>query len=329
MDSLPVIAVIGATGAQGGGVIRAMYAEPERRFAARAITRKPDSQSARALAAEGVEVCLGNLDDATTLERAFTAVHAVYAVTNYWEHRCPERELAQAYNIATAARRAGVRHIVWSTLEDTRSQASLTDSRLPTLLGRYKVPQMDAKGESDSFFRDLPTTFLRTSFYWDNLIHFGMAPRPDGNGTWSLVLPMGDRKLPGIAASDIGACAFGIFKRGAELIGHTIGIAGEHLTGQEMAQALSDALGEPAHHVHLPWSQFAQLAFANSRELASMFQYMHDCNVGFRAPRSVETSRALHPGLMSFRRWLDKNAARIPRKPNEQLSSHNNLQRGG
>ena len=89
----------------------------------------------------------------------------------------------------------------------------------------------------------MPTTFLLTSFYWDNFIYFGMGPKRSPDGTLAITLPMGDKKLPGIAAEDIGKCAYGIFKRGHEYIGKTIGIAGEHLTGDEMAAALYAGTG--------------------------------------------------------------------------------------
>ena len=313
MKTRPVIAVIGATGTQGSGLIRAIHGDPARAFHARAITRNPNSPSAAALAAEYAEVCCGNLDEPDSLARALHGVHGLYAMTNYWEHGSPEREIAQAYNIATAARSAGVRHVVWSTLEDTRVRVPLSDCRMPTLHNRYKVPHMDAKGESDAFFRDLPTTYLRTSFYWDNLIHFGMEPQPDPHGQIGFLLPMGDRKLPGIAANDIGACALGVFKRSSELVGRTIGIAGEHLTGKQMAQALASAFGEAVRHTTMPHSQYAQLGFPGADDLANMFQYKHDFNLEFCSERSVERTRELHPKLMSFQQWLATNAVRIPR----------------
>ena len=108
---------------------------------------------------------------------------------------------------------------IWSTLEDTRKWVPLDDDRMPTLMGKYKVPHFDAKGEADQFFATLgvPTTFLLTSFYWDNLIYFGMGPKQGPDGTLAITLPMDDKKLPGIAAEDIGKCAYGIFKRGREL----------------------------------------------------------------------------------------------------------------
>ena len=312
MSNLPLIAVLGATGAQGNGLVRAILADQPRRFAVRAITRKVDSAAARELSALGAQIHQGDSDDLASLERAFAGAYGVYAMTNFWEHFSPSRELSQAANIARAARTAAVKHVIWSTLEDTRLRVPLTDDRMPTLMERYKVPHLDAKGEANALFHDLPTTYLHTSFYWDNFIHFGMGPRRAADGTLELVLPMGDRRLPGIAAVDIGACAYGVFARGSTLVNRSIGIAGEHLTGSEMAAAFAAALNEPVRYVAIASRAYAQLGFPGADDLANMFQYKHDFNEEFCAARPLLLSRALNPRLLSFRDWLALNAMRIP-----------------
>ncbi|HRQ63556.1 MAG TPA: NmrA/HSCARG family protein [Xanthomonadaceae bacterium] len=312
MPTRPVIAVIGATGAQGGGLARAILADPARQFTLRAITRKPDSPAANALAQAGAEIVHGDLDEPETLARAFAGAWGLFAVTNFWEHFTPEREYLQAGHIATAAREAGVGHLIWSTLEDTRRLVPLTDSRMPTLMGRYKVPHFDAKGEADALFAGLPVTFLLTSFYWDNLIHFGMGPRRGEDGSLQFVLPMGERKLPGIAAADIGPCALSLFRQGGPAIGQHVGIAGEHLTGAQMAAELSRVLGEPVQHVDMAFADYAALGFPGADDLANMFHYKHDFHESFRAARPVDRTRALYPDLMGFRQWLERNVQGLP-----------------
>ena len=138
-----------------------------------------------------------------------------------------------------------MRHVIWSTLEDTRKWVPLTDDRMPTLMGNYKVPHFDAKGNPTCCFTEagVPTTFLLTSFYWENFIYFGMGPKTGPDGKLAITLPMADKPLPGIAAGDIGKCAFGIFKGGTPTSARPVGIAGEHLTGTQMAAAFSRALG--------------------------------------------------------------------------------------
>ncbi|HJS37011.1 MAG TPA: NmrA/HSCARG family protein [Burkholderiales bacterium] len=307
-----VIAVIGATGAQGGSLARAILADPAGGFRVRAITRKADSEKARALARAGAEVVVADLDDAASLERAFAGAHGAFCVTNFWEHFSPEKEVAQARNMAHAARAAGVRHVVWSTLEDTRKRVPLTDGRMPTLLGRYKVPHFDGKGEADGEFAGLPVTYLVTSFYWDNFIHFGMGPRRGADGRLAFGFPMGDKKLPGIAAEDIGKCAYGVFARGAELIGKTVAVAGEHLTGREMAAALTQALGQDVAYQDMAPEAYRALGFPGADDLGNMFQYKRDFNDEFRRPRSVEATRALNPALQGFAQWLAANKTAIP-----------------
>jgi uncharacterized protein YbjT (DUF2867 family) len=314
MADRKIIAVVGATGAQGGGLARALLADESGTFAVRALTRNVAGPKAQALAQRGADVAAADLDDPASLDRAFDGAHGVFGVTNFWEHLSPERELAQAHAIAQAAKRTGVRHVIWSTLEDTRAKVPLDDARMPTLLGRYKVPHFDAKGEADHLFADagVPTTYLLTSFYWDNLIHFGMGPRRGPDGTLAFVLPMRDRKLPGIAVDDIGACAAAIFRKGSATIGQRIGIAGEHLSGAEMAAGLARAFGEPVRHVDMNWDDYRALGFPGADDLGNMFQFKHDFNDFFRGSRSVEASRALHHGLQSFDTWLARRANQIP-----------------
>jgi uncharacterized protein YbjT (DUF2867 family) len=314
MSTKKIITVFGATGAQGGGLARAILEDRDGPFAVRAVTRDPGSTGARALAAAGAELVAADLGDAAAVARAMDGAYGAYCVTFFWAHFSPERELAEARTMAGAARVAGLQHVIWSTLEDTRRWMALDDPRMPTLMGKYKVPHFDAKGEADQFFRDagVPVTFLLTSFYWDNLIHFGSGPKPGADGTLEFVLPMGKAKLSGIAAEDIGRCAHGILRRGAEFVGRTVGIAGEHLTGAEMAAALARAFGREVRHLDVPPEVYRGFGFPGADDLGNMFQVKRDFNEAFRAARSVEFSRSLNPRLQNFAQWLEANAARIP-----------------
>jgi uncharacterized protein YbjT (DUF2867 family) len=317
MSLVPLITVFGATGAQGGGLARALLQAADRPFRVRAVTRRPGSASARALARQGAEIVAADLDDAASVEHAMRGAHGVFAVTNFWEHRSPERELQQAEHLAEAARRADVRHVIWSTLEDTRRFVEPDGSVMPLLDGGYNVPHFDAKGEADTFFtgRCLPLTRLLTSFYWDNLIHFGLQPQRDAQGRLALRLPMGDAALPGIASADIGACAAALFRQGEAAIGRRVGIAGEHLSGAQMAARLSYALGEPVRHDALDPTDYVRLGLAGGAEMANMFQFKRDFSDEYRTVRDVDATRALHPGLMRFDDFLARHAAQIPIAP--------------
>lgn len=307
--------IFGATGAQGGGVVRRLLARRDPHLRVRALTRAPASPAAQALAGRGAEIVRADLDDPRSLEAALAGSDAVFAVTNFWEHGSPERELAQARHIAHAVHQARVSHLVWSTLEDTRRYVPLDDARLPTLMQHYKVPHLDAKGAANALFRacGVPTTLLHTSFYWDNLIHFGMEPQPGPDGVLQFVLPMGDKPLPGIAAEDIGACAAELLLRGPQRETQSLGIAGEHLTGAQMAAQLAEALGRPVRHIDMSRAQYAALGFPGAEELANMFAFKREFNDEFCARRNVAASRALHPQLLDFRQWLARHAGALAR----------------
>ena len=300
--------------AQGGGLVRAILSDVNRGFTARALTRNLNSDKATELAKFGADVVAADLDEIESLKRAFEGAYGAFCVTNFWEHFSPEKELAQATNMAHAAKEAGLEHVIWSTLEDTRQWVPLDDNRMPTLMGKYKVPHLDAKGEANQLFTDMgvPTTFLLTAFYWDNFIHFGMGPKRSPDGTLAITLPMGEKKLPGIAAEDIGKCAYGIFKRGREYIGKTVGIAGGHLTGDEMAAALTDALGEKVRYNAVAPEVYRGFGFPGAEDLGNMFQFKHDFNAYYCGVRDLEEARVLNPSLQSFEAWLARNKGRIP-----------------
>lgn len=314
MADRKIIAVVGATGAQGGGLVRAIVNDKGGAFTARALTRDVNSSKAKELAKQGAEVVVANLDDVESLKRAFAGAYGAFCLTNFWEHFSPEKEFAQAKAMAEAAKHAGLKHVIWSTLEDTRKWVPLSDNRMPTLMGKYKVPHFDSKGEADDVFRRLgvPTTFLLTSFYWDNLIYFGMGPKKGPDGKLAFTLPMGDKKLPGIAAEDIGKCALGIFTKGHEFIGKTVGVAGEHVNGAQMAAALTKALGQEVRYNDVTPEVYRTFGFPGAEDLGNMFQFKRDFEQVFCGARDLNVSRSLNPALQTFDTWLARNKSRIP-----------------
>lgn len=312
MADKKIIAVVGSTGSQGGGLVRAILADPSGGFAARAITRDVNKDKAKALAAAGAEVVSADLDSVESLKKAFAGAYGVYGVTNFWEHFSGEKEKAQARNIAEAAKAAGVKHVIWSTLEDTRKLMSPNDTRMPILQEKYRVPHFDAKAEADAYFNGLPVTYLVTSFYWDNLYLFALAPKKDKDGVYSWTYPMGTAKLPGIAADDIGKVAYGIFKAGQQYIGKTVGIAGESLSFDEMSEKISKGLGiSPVKFNAVDANVFRSWGFPGADEYGNMFQVYRDFEKEVNAARSIPTAKALNPALQSFDQWLANNKAKV------------------
>jgi uncharacterized protein YbjT (DUF2867 family) len=314
MTDKKIIAVAGGTGAQGGGLVEAILGDPDGGFTARVLTRDIHSDKAIALAKRGAEVVAADIDDAESLQRAFRGAYGAYCVTFFWDHFSAERELAEANRMARVAKQEGLKHVIWSTLEDTRRWVPLDDDRMPTLMGKYKVPHFDAKGEANHFFTDhgVPTTFLLTSFFWDNLIYFGMGPTKGADGTLVFTMPMADKKLPGIASVDIGKCAYGIFARNDEFIGKTVGISGEQLTGHQMAEQLGKALGQPVRYNAVTPEEYRTYGFPGADDLANMFQFKRDFEEDFCAARDPAHSRTLNPALQTFAQWLALNKGRIP-----------------
>jgi uncharacterized protein YbjT (DUF2867 family) len=315
MAEKKIIAVVGATGNQGGGLVRAILGDTSSSFAVRALTRDVESEKALELAKLGADVVQADLDIGASLKTAFDGCFGAFCVTFFWEHFVPEKELVQAAAMAQAAKSAGLKHVVWSTLEDTRKLVPLTDNRMPTLMEKYKVPHFDAKAEANRAFAQfgVPVTYMLTSFYWESLLFLGMGPKRGKDGKLHLRLPMGDKRLAGIAAEDIGKCAYCIFKAGFDLLGKTVGFAGDHLTGTQMAAALSKELEEPVSYDPMTPQEYRQLGTPGAEELANMFQYMQDFESEFCAARNLESARALNPSLQSFGGWLSRNKDRIPR----------------
>jgi uncharacterized protein YbjT (DUF2867 family) len=313
MSNKKVIAVVGATGAQGGGLVRAILNDPDHEFSVRAITRDVSTDKAKELAKLGAEVVAADLDNPESVEKAFQGAYGAYCVTFFWNHFSPEKEHANAKAMAEAAKSAGLKHVIWSSLDDTRKWIPLSDNRMPTLLGKYKVPHFDAKGEANHLFTDLglPVTILNTVFYWDNFIYFGLGPTRGADGKPAITMPMGDKKLPGIAAEDIGKCALGIFKSGSKHIGKTVGIAGEYLTIKQIADGFSRLLGQDVVYNDVPPEVYRSFGFPGAEDMGNMFQFKRDFEKEYTGSRDINLSRQLNPSLLTFNQWLDKNKGLI------------------
>ncbi|TBW28077.1 NmrA/HSCARG family protein [Gramella sp. KN1008] len=313
MENDKIIAVVGATGAQGGGLVRAILNDPKGGFKVRAITRNPSSDKAQKLKDMGAEVVKADIDDKQSVIKAFEGAYGAYCMTNFWEHLSPEKEMQQAKNMAEAGKEAGLQHIMWSTLEDTRKWIPLDDDRMPTLMEKYKVPHFDAKGEADEYFVEskVPYTLLFTSFYWDNFIIFGIGPKEGEDGELAITFPMNNKQLPGIAAEDIGKCAYAIFKAGDTYKNKIVAIAGEHLTCKEMADIFSEVYGKKVKCNAVEPDVYRSFDFPGAEEFGNMFQFKAEEEEYFCTIRDINATRKLNPELLNFRQWLEKNKDKL------------------
>src|SRR3978361_2122235 len=323
MTDKKIIAVVGATGSQGGGLVRAILADPQGPFTARALTRDADSGKARELASQGVDVVEADLDDEASVRKAFDGAYGAFVVTNYWAQRTPEQEkartraemeLAQAAAAARAAKDAGLRHVVWSTLEDTRPHFERLGIDVPTVFDSYKVPHFDAKGEANALFTELgvPTPFLQTTFFYEAFIVGGQGPHRDENGELVLTNPMAGNKMALIAADDIGKTALGVSRRGDEFIGKTVSIAGAHVTGEELAAKFTAVLGEKVVYRPLTHDEVRASGQPGALEVANTYQFYSDASEYFTGVRDLDLVRELNPELQTLDSWLIQHKNEIP-----------------
>ena len=309
-----VIVVFGATGAQGGGLAHAILNDPQSEFSVRAVTRDIHSAKAKELAGRGAEVVAADIDDPESMKKALAGAYGAFFVTFFWAHYSAEKETTEAKHMAETAKSAGLKLVIWSTLEDVRKFIPLNDNSMPTLHGKYKVPHFDGKGEADQFFIDagVPVIFMLASFYWDNIIYFGAGPKRGADGKLAITFPLGNKKMAGIAAADIGKCAYGIIKKREELVGQRVGIAGEHISCADMAKSLSKALGEEVVYNEVTPDMYRSFGFPGAGDLGNMFQFYRDFEKVCNTTRDVNFSRVLNPELKSFDEWLAENAKAIP-----------------
>ena len=174
------------------------------------------------------------------------------------------------------------------------------------------MPHFDAKAEANAYFAGLPVTYLLSSFYWDNLYAFGLNPKKGADGVYSWAFPMGDKRLAGIAAEDIGKAAYGIFKAGPQYVGRTVGIAGEFLTLDQMSEQLSKGLGIVVAYQAVEADAYRGFGFPGADEMGNMFQVYRDFETQVLGARSIDVTRTLNPSVLTFDRWLAKYKSRIP-----------------
>lgn len=230
-----LILVTGATGQQGGSVARELLSRGHK---VRAMTRKPDGEAARALAALGAEVVKGDLDDPASLEKPLDGVWGVFAVQNTWEAGV-EKEEEQGKRFAEVARKKGVQHFVYTSVGSAHR--------------RTGIPHFDNKWRIEETVRELdfPSyTILRPVFFMENLASPWFKPAIDQGNVAIGIKP--DTKLQMIAVKDVGQYGALAFERHAELKGKAIDIAGDAKTGPETAEAIGRAAGKSLGFVQVP-----------------------------------------------------------------------------
>lgn len=278
-----VVAVVGATGQQGGATARALL---DAGVTVRALVRDPDKPAARDLEAAGARLALADFDDAASLRAAFDGVARVFAMTTMSSGRGTTGEVDDGILIADAARSAGVEHLVYSSVGGAARHTG--------------IPHFESKRRVEEYIESLgiPATFVRPTFFYDNLASQSSAPE-DGAIVVRLPIPDGV-PLQMVAVDDIGAVAAAVLVDPSRVPAGAVEIAGDELTGSQIADAFGRRAGLPARFEALP------AAAAGDDDRRAMFTW-------FATPPSYQADRALtaelDPGLQSFERWLDRHWA--------------------
>ena len=303
MGDKKIIAVVGATGAQGGGLVRAILGDPSGGFAVRALTRDVNSEKAKELAKLGAEVVAADVDDVESLKKAFAGAYGAYCVTFFWAHFSPEKEIAEAAAMAQAAKDAGAQA---RDLVHARGH--------PEVGAADRQPHADAAGQVQgrrtSTPRAKPTTSSRTSASRRRSCSrrstgttsstSARARRRARTARWRSRCRWATRSSPASPPRTSASAPTGSSRRGREYIGKTVGIAGEHLTGAQMAAALTKALGREVRYNDVSPDVYRSFGFPGADDLGNMFQFKRDFDDEYCGARSVEFSRSLNPGLQTF-----------------------------
>lgn len=286
------ILVIGATGAQGGSVARALLEQDQ--FIVRILTRKPSSGNAIDLLAAGAEIAIGDLEDIQSLKRAMKDCYGVFGVTDYREHG--SREYHQGVNLINAVSSVGIRHFVFHTMPDYYKLSG----------GKFPVPEFDIKAKLQRYCLqlDVPATFVQVAFYYENFLS-GFSLRFGIDYKWHFGFPQGHTRLAMASVSDVGPVVASVFNRPVEYIGRTIGVVGEDDTCINYAKTMSRILNEEVSYEYVPRELYLEIHGADSEETANMFEVQR-LHIPDRQ-LDLEESLYLNPSMTSFEQWLKAN----------------------
>lgn len=283
MTDSRTILVIGATGRQGGAVARQLL---KRGHAVHALTRTQDSDEARELTRLGAQIVGGDLDAPDTIVEAMTGVDAVFAMTTFLTDAGLDGEVRHGHTLAAAAHQTGVGHVVYSSVDGAERDSG--------------VPHFETKRQIEQRLQelDVPTTVLRPVFFIDNFAYQGPRLVED-----TLVLRMAldaDTPLQMIATDDIGAFAATAFEHPETWIAHALALAGDELTGPQIAHAFERATGTPTRFEEQPLDEVR----AFSEDLALMMSWIN--THGYTA--DVAALRRRRPDLQTLQGWLDETS---------------------
>jgi NmrA-like family len=256
------------------------------------------------LSKAGAEVVALDLNKPDSLADAFAGLTGLFIVTSYWEYMDAKKEEEHVKSVIKAGEAAGIKHYIWSTLEDTEPffDSLPEGEKIPRLSDGHYTPHLDIKGRMNAEFPKDKTTFLYTSFYLENLTGFGMVQ----NGV--MCNNLGDNTpLPVIAAKDIGACAYGVFKAGDEYKGKDVGIAGDIITLPDLMDLISQETGKKFSYMFLDRNTCAGFGYPGADDIANMFEFKKLNNEAFVKMRELSQGKAVNPNIEDAKTWVKNN----------------------
>lgn len=293
------VAVLGATGQQGGAVAEAL---DKMGIHVVAITRNTDSAKAKELAArKHTVVKQADLSDKESLVAAFEGCDGAYVIANFWEGMDVEKEVEHYKNASDALKQVDtMKHVVYSTLEETTISPTCDDFKTLCVCkhedasGPMKVPHFDGKARCEKMFEGLPTTFMVTSCYYENFCSFFAFVKAE-DGTYSFTLPLSDVKIPWTILADLGLLAASALTK-PELIGKRIGQASFYASGNDLAEIFSKATGKTIKYNCVDWETFGSFGFPGADELAQMFEFWIRTLDKFTTSRDLEAQTKIMDG---------------------------------
>ncbi|KAM4698088.1 nmrA-like family domain-containing protein 1 [Rhinophrynus dorsalis] len=292
MDKKKIIVVFGATGAQGGSVARALLEDST--FAVRAVTRDTTKGAALKLKQAGAEVVAADMNDEKSLESALSGAYGAFVVTNYFDHSSKDNEAVQGKRIADLSKRLGLKHVVYSGLENVKKLTG----------GKLEVKNFDCKGEVEEYFRAIgvPMTSVRLSMYYENLLGFLKPKKAKDGQTYTFVIPVGDVPLDGFSVQDLGPVVVRILKCPSEYIGKNIGLSTDKLTVDQYALIMSKATGKTIKATKMIPEEYVKHGLPGADKLANMF-----CFYMMKPDRDVALTFKLNPKAKTFSQWMEEN----------------------
>jgi uncharacterized protein YbjT (DUF2867 family) len=279
MEKMKTILVTGATGQQGGAVIRHLLKDG---WSVRALVRDENKPASQELKKLGVEIIQGDMNDRVSIDKAMADVYGVFSVQNYWEHGY-DGELKQGLAVADSASEAGVKHFVQSSVGGAERSTNL--------------PHFDVKFEIENHVKalKLPATIIRPVYFMENLSTFNAPAEANGKHVFNIAMKP-DSKLQMIAVDDIGAITAVVFGNPDEYIGREIEIAGDELTMPQVAEVFSKVTGKETVFNEMPMEDLRNY----NEEFANMFQWFID--KGYKA--DIQAVKKIYPGLHNLESWL-------------------------